>query len=96
MTYEHPELCPHCNEPQPAPDMDQHIATAHADMPPCTATLDNEHSGGTLPCVLRAGHRKGNGEYGEWHVSARREPVGRTIWNDTADGATPHTMEPTR
>ncbi|TVZ96488.1 hypothetical protein [Streptomyces sp. BK340] len=87
-----PELCPHCDQPQPAPDTDQHIATAHADIPPCTATLTNDTTNGVLHCVLRAWHRRGHGEHGEWHVSARG-PVGRTIWNDTADGATPHRTE---
>lgn len=87
-----PELCPHCDRPQPANDMDQHVATAHADIPPCTATLDNQTTDGTLHCVMRAGHRIRHGGYGEWHVSARG-PVGRTIWNDTAIGATPHRIE---
>lgn len=87
-----PELCPHCDQPQPRGDIDEHIATVHADIPPCTAALDNQHTDGTLRCVLRAWHRKGHGEYGEWHISARG-PVGRTVWNDRADGATPHHVE---
>lgn len=84
-----PEICPHCDQPQPASEMDQHIATAHADLPACTATLDSEHYTDVLHCVLRAGHRKGHGEYGDRHISERR-PYGRTVWVDTADGATPH------
>jgi hypothetical protein len=87
-----PELCPHCDEPQPAIRMDEHIITAHAHIPPCTATLDNEHTDGVLCCVLRAWHRSGHGEYGDYHVSARG-PIGRTVWNDSADGATPHRVE---
>jgi hypothetical protein len=82
------ELCPHCNQPQPRSQTDQHIATAHADIPPCTARLDSEH--GVYTCVLRAGHQ--HDQYGTWHVSARG-PVGRTAWNDSAPGATPHRTE---
>lgn len=89
MTIAPAEQCPHCDQPQPADETDQHIATEHADIPPCTATLDNETTSGTLHCVCRAGHRKGRGEYGDWHVSARG-PAGRTVWNDAARGATPH------
>ncbi|MGY5048268.1 hypothetical protein ACWDE0_21950 [Streptomyces sp. 900105755] len=86
-----PEICPHCDQPQPRGNIDEHIATAHANIPPCAATLDNQHTNGVLHCVLRAWHRKGHGEYGEWHVSARG-PAGRTIWNDDADGATAHSV----
>lgn len=84
-----PEECPHCDQPHPAGEMDRHVTTVHADLPPCTAALDDEHYDGTLHCVLRTGHRSGHGEYGDYHVSARG-PVGRTVWNDTAAGATPH------
>jgi hypothetical protein len=87
-----PELCPHCDQPQPRGSIDEHVATAHADIPPCTATLDNVNTSGALHCVFRAWHRKERGEYGEWHVSPPG-PVGRTIWNDDADGATPHTLD---
>lgn len=89
MTNSLPELCPHCDQPQDPSQTDEHVATAHADIPPCTATLDDEHYDDTLHCVLRAWHRSGHGEYGDYHVSARG-PVGRTVWNDTANGATPH------
>ncbi|CUW31736.1 MULTISPECIES: hypothetical protein [Streptomyces] len=84
------ELCPHCEQPQPASETDQHIATVHADIPPCTARLNSEH--GVYTCVLRAGHRSAHGEHGDYHVSARG-PVGRTIWNDNATGASPHHAE---
>lgn len=83
------ELCPHCNQPQPSRQTDDHIATAHADIPPCTATLASEETDGTLRCALRSGHYRGAGEYGGWHVSARG-PGGRTVWSDDARGATPH------
>jgi hypothetical protein len=85
------EVCPHCDQPQPANQTDEHVATAHADIPPCTASLNGEY--GLYTCVLRAGHKSGHGEYGDYHVSARG-PVGRTVWNDTADGATPHEEQP--
>jgi hypothetical protein len=85
------ELCPHCDEPQWPSRLDAHVATAHANIPPCTARLDNEHTSGTLRCVLRAWHRSGHGEYGDYHVSARG-PVGRTVWNDSAEGAVPHSV----
>jgi hypothetical protein len=87
-----PEVCPHCDQPQPPDQTDDHIVTAHADIPPCTATLDYEHADGALSCVLRAWHRSGHGEYGEYHVSARG-PVGRHVWNDSAQGAVPHRHE---
>lgn len=83
------EICPHCNEPQPPSRTDKHVATVHADIPPCTATLATESTDGTLRCVLRAGHRSAHGEYGDYHVSACG-PVGRTVWNDSAEGSTPH------
>lgn len=83
------EVCPHCDQPQSPDQTDDHIATAHADISPCTATLDNEHTDGTLACVLRAWHRRGHGEYGDYHVSARG-PLGRTVWNESAQGAIPH------
>lgn len=83
------EICPHCDEPHPPSQTDEHVATVHADIPPCTATLANEQTDGTLRCVLRAWHRSGHGEYGDYHVSARG-PVGRTVWNDSAEGSTPH------
>lgn len=81
------EVCPHCDQPQWPSRTDEHIATAHADIPPCTARLDNKY--GVYTCVLRAWHRSGHGEYGDYHVSAHG-PLGRTVWNDTATGAIPH------
>lgn len=82
-----PEKCPHCDGYQHANRMDEHIATEHTDLPPCTATLANEHTSGVMHCVLRVPHRLG--AYGDYHVSARG-PIGRTIWKDSADGARPH------
>lgn len=89
MTSHIPELCPHCDQPQPPDQMDQHVTTAHASIPPCNATLTNQHTDGTLRCALRAWHRTGHGEYGDRHISARG-PAGRTVWNDDATGATQH------
>jgi hypothetical protein len=88
-----PELCPHCDQPQDPRQTDEHVAVAHADIPPCTATLTNGYSDGTLRCVLRAGHQSGHGEHGGYHVSARNPIVGRTMWNDNADGSTPHSID---
>lgn len=87
---EYPILaCPHCAECQYPSRIDEHIATAHADIPPCTATADiPDH--GKYACVLRVGH--GDSEYGAYHVSAHG-PVGRTFWSDTAPGAVPHEEE---
>lgn len=76
------EGCPHCDEWIWESCFEEHVATAHADIPPCTATRDTEHRG-LLGCVLRAGHEAGRGEYGEWHASTRG-PLGRHVWNDTA------------
>lgn len=81
------EACPHCDTFQWPSRTDQHVATVHADLPPCTARLDNEY--GSYTCILRAGHRIGHGQYGDYHASVIG-PNGRTVWNDTADGATPH------
>lgn len=82
------ELCPHCDEPYAREDMEQHVTQGHADLPECTARVDSVH--GTYTCAFRAGHAKGHGEYGEWHASTYRDPIGRTVWNYTAQGATPH------
>lgn len=82
------EKCPHCDEPQPSRQMDAHVATVHADLPPCTARIEPEH-GGLYTCAFRAGHEKGL--YGRWHASISGEPTGRYVWNDSATGATPHT-----
>lgn len=81
------DKCPHCDQHPPRNRLDEHVATVHADLPPCTATLDNEHYDRTLSCVFRVGHR--DGEYGDYHASARGE-LGRTVWADWAKGATPH------
>jgi hypothetical protein len=86
------ELCPHCDQPQWPSRTDEHVATAHADIPPCTAAIDTAHRG-LLACICRAGHRRGRGEYGELHVSASG-PLGRHVWNDTAPGVTPHKETP--
>lgn len=85
------EQCPHCDEWIWESLTDGHIATAHADIPPCTASIN--HGLGPTPCALRAGHRSAydNREY--WHASARH-PIGRTVWTDTAAGATPHKEQP--
>lgn len=90
-----PEICPHCAEPQDPRQTDEHVATAHADIPPCTASLDSRYGDGILTCVLRAQHSSGSRDDGDWHVSARG-PAGRTVWNDSAIGATPHVDEQPR
>lgn len=57
-----PEQCPHCNEPYPATDMDAHVTTAHADLPPCTASFfGGGHS--LYTCALRAGHKSAYLDY---------------------------------
>lgn len=82
------EECPHCDELQPSQQMDAHVATAHADLPPCTARIDLER-GTSYTCAFRAGHAKG--EHGKWHASRRGgERWTRYVWNDSAFGATPH------
>ncbi|MGW7726184.1 hypothetical protein ACWGJ6_22980 [Streptomyces canus] len=89
--FDPPEECPHCDDPQPSEQMDAHVATAHADLPPCTARIETEHRE-TYRCAFRAGHAKGL--YGKWHASKSGEDetiVGsRYVWNDSALGATPH------
>lgn len=77
--------CPHCEEPQPAQQMDAHVSSAHYDLPPCTARIELDH-GGLYTCAFRVGHK--NGEHGNWHASAQSE-TGRYVWNDTHKGATP-------
>jgi hypothetical protein len=86
------EECPHCEEPLSRNRLDEHVATAHADLPQCTATLTTEHTDGTITCVFRAGHR--DGEYGSHHASAHGE-MSRTVWADWARGATPHREQDT-
>ena len=89
MTPAAPDICPHCDQPQDPARTDEHITTAHADIPPCTATLDNANTDGPLTCILRAGHPSRYRGPGNWHISALG-PAGRTVWSDAADGATPH------
>lgn len=84
-----PQKCPHCDEHPTANRLDEHIRDAHADLPDCTARLV-EH--GLYTCAFRAGHK--DGEYGDWHASIWGAPSGRTVWNDTAHGATPHKETP--
>lgn len=80
------EECPHCEAGIPRNRIDQHITEAHADLPPCTARIDNQH--GLYACAFRAGHNRG--EYGTWHASLQDPIRGRSVWNDTAEGAVPH------
>lgn len=87
------EQCPHCGEPIWQSRLDEHVTTAHADIPPCTATINSPYDG-LLHCVFRAGHAEGHGEYGAWHASTADRPIGRHIWNDSASGATPHQAGP--
>ncbi len=83
MVYEE---CPHCDQPHPAGAMDLHLATIHADLPPCTARLDRYDG---YACAFRSGHKSAYDDREYWHASARG-PVGRTVWTDSADGAIPH------
>jgi hypothetical protein len=89
LGYVQTEKCPHCDDELNRSRLDGHVATAHADLPPCTATLSNQHTEGTTVCAFRVGHR--DGEYGDWHATALTSVHGRTVWNDSAKGATPHT-----
>ena len=84
------EACPHCDEAPPRNRVDEHVRSAHADLPRCTARIDNEH--GLYTCAFRASHK--GGEYGKWHASASGGPAGRTVWNDRARGAIPHQPAP--
>lgn len=84
-----PVPCPHCGEHPTANRMDDHIRTAHADLPDCTARIDTA-TGALYTCAFRAGHK--DGEHGEWHASAHG-PTGRYVWADWATGATPHREE---
>ena len=81
--------CPHCDAHPTASRLDEHIREEHADLPACTARLDNQH--GLFTCAFRAGHK--DGEYGDWHASAWGAPAGRTVWSDGAAGAVPHRQE---
>lgn len=84
------EQCAHCDEAPHANRMSEHLAATHADLPDCTARIEPEH-GGLHTCAYKAGHK--DGEHGEWHASIHG-PLGRYVWNDTADGATPHKETP--
>lgn len=83
------ERCPHCDEPQPRNRLDEHVATAHADLPPCTAMIDNDTTDSVERCAFRSGHD--SGEYGKWHASRADRPHGRHVWSDGAPGATAST-----
>ncbi|MFK0140677.1 hypothetical protein [Streptomyces murinus] len=83
------EQCPHCDQAPTANRLDAHLATAHADLPDCTATLTDEDGGHT--CAMKWAHIFG--EYGLSHASVCG-PMGRLIWSDTAPGATPHQDQP--
>lgn len=85
------DRCPHCPERVTRSRLDEHVTTAHADLPPCSATFDTGLD--LVLCAFRVGHR--DGEYGDWHATARDE-MGRTVWNDGAHGATPHRTEEQR
>jgi len=88
MPYELPQECPHCPEHPDFRQLDDHIAAAHHDLPPCTATLDAVRVVGVVQCAFRVGHR--SGDFGDWHASKSVAPRGRTVWNDSVQGATPH------
>lgn len=82
------QACPHCPEYPTVGELDDHVASAHSDLPPCTATLDSECENGILYCAFRVGHR--SEDCADWHASHRQGPAGRTVWNDAERGATPH------
>lgn len=86
------EVCPHCDQPQWPSRTDEHLATTHADIPPCTANISIVEYG-VYRCVLRAGHKSAHGQYGGYHAS-KPGPNGRTVWNDAAAGAAPHKEQP--
>lgn len=86
------QKCPHCDEHPTANRLDEHIATAHSDLPECTARIDGEH--GTYTCAFRVGHS--DGEYGDRHASIYGSVGGRSIWADWAPGAVPHRNEEER
>lgn len=87
--YPH-ELCPHCDQSPTANRLDEHLATAHADLPDCTARYSGDD--GEYTCAMKAAHVLG--EYGLSHASVCG-PMGRTIWNDTLPGASPHQQKET-
>ncbi|MFK0018230.1 hypothetical protein [Streptomyces sp. NPDC090798] len=81
------ERCPHCPDHILRNRLDEHVATTHADIPPCTATITNTTTDGVQSCAFRANHTEG--QYGEWHAG-KASPYGRHVWNDSAIGAVPH------
>lgn len=83
-----PARCPQCGEFGRPGRLDQHIAKKHADLPPCTASITNEHTNGTIRCVFRVGHR--DDEYGDYHAGPYSPDRGRHWWADHAEGAIPH------
>lgn len=88
MAFKLPQECPNCPACPDWTELDTHIATAHSELPACTATLDDDHTGGILHCSFRIGHH--SEDFGDWHASKSVYPMGRTIWNDASKGATPH------
>lgn len=82
--------CPHCDQHPHDNCLDEHLADAHADLPPCAATLHDTHYTHVLTCALRAGHTSVYPRTEYWHATTHDLLLGRTVWNDTADGATPH------
>jgi len=89
---EPPHRCPHCPEHLSVDQIDDHVATAHQNIPPCTATLEGAGLDGTLHCAFRAGHRSPYyPDYDDWHASRWQPLAGRTVWKDSATGAAPHT-----
>jgi len=88
VPYKLPQECPHCPEYPDFTELDAHIDSAHSDLPACTATLDDDYTDGVVRCSFRVGHR--SGDFGDWHASKPHGPSGRTVWNDSTRGATPH------
>jgi hypothetical protein len=86
--YEPLQACPHCPEYPERSALDEHVASVHGDIPACTASLDSEYQNGILNCAFRVGHR--SEDYGDWHASTPQGLAGRTVWNDSSRGATPH------
>lgn len=58
----------------------------------CTATITGLDERGTIRCALSAGQHDDpeyDPEYGAYHQAPSRYAGGRTLWLDTATGATP-------
>ncbi|MCX4704378.1 hypothetical protein [Streptomyces sp. NBC_01373] len=83
------EKCPHCNAYERRTTLDWHIATDHADLPSCTASIVDDTANETIHCAFRVGHRD---EHGDLHAGPL-EKCGRLRWADWAHGATPHQSE---